>query len=320
MAEDILHKWGSWLPPSPHREAIFDWVEHGAASIVQGAPDEPPLLLFEDGGSMELSKARIADTPRESFQHADPAWQRVHGKHRATQYSEVCNTIDELKRLFAEEPWRVEADPKYIQSLIEDARYMVARMYLRQSEYERFGTYLDSVLCQRISEAPLQPRAPADEGLDEIERIVTDDLSAPIGQKERLDELAEQVRLVAQGQEKCLRERRRVALATWRAYADIKGPRDWSDGESGEPTPPFASAEAETSIGPQFVREDIDGTLVWRRTGNKRQAPPGRLCPHCTKFVREDLQTCNVLKHALEEALDAGALVSVYACKDFEQE
>ena len=175
MTEDILREWGGWLPPSPHRERIFDWIEHGTASIVRPEPDEPPLLLFEDGGSMELSKARIANTPRESFQHADPAWQRTRGKYRATQYSEVCNTVDELKRLFAEEPWRVEADPKYIHALIEDARYMVARMYLRQSEYERFGAYLDGVLCQRISEAPSQPRAPADEGLDEIERILTDD-------------------------------------------------------------------------------------------------------------------------------------------------
>jgi len=78
----------------------------------------------------------------------------------------------------------------------------------------------------------VQDRAPADEGLDEIEQMLRANPASAETDKDRLDELAEQVRAVANGQEGRLREHKAVALAVYRAYLDIKGARDWTDEES----------------------------------------------------------------------------------------
>lgn len=235
-------KWGQWLPPSPHREAIFDWVEHGAANIVQWTPGESPVLFFEDGGSIELSKARFTRTPRECFYHADRPEDRMRAEYRATQYSEVCTTLDELKLIIAEGPEAVSEQREYVQSLLDDARYMIDRMWGREEEYKDFAERLGE-LHARMAEAPIQPRTFADKGLDEIEHILNDDVAFTTTDRQLLDELAEHVRLVCQGQERCLRERRRIPLAAWRAYVKVKGARDWSDGESDDPTPPYAANE-----------------------------------------------------------------------------
>ena len=228
-ADEIAQRWAKWLPPSPHREAIIDFIARGRASIVQGAPDQPPLLMFEDGGSMELSKVRCCE--KEPFYHADRPDKRVRADYRATQYSDVCGTMDELKRIIAEEPERVRREPDYVQSLIDVARHMTGRMYRRQREYNNLAQRLGE-LHRQMAEVPVQDRAPADEGLDEIERLLRADPGCAEAQKERLDELAEQVRAVANGQEGRLREHKAVALAVYRAYLDIKGARDWTNEES----------------------------------------------------------------------------------------
>ena len=228
-AEEIAQRWAKWLPPSPHREAVIDFVGRGRASIVQSAPDQPPLLMFEDGGSMELSKVRCGE--KEPFYHADRPEERVRADYRATQYSDVCGTIDELKRIFAEEPERVRRKPDYVQSLVDDARHMTRRMYRRQREYNKLAQRLGE-LHRQMAEVPVQDRAPADEGLDEIEQMLRANPASAETDKDRLDELAEQVRAVANGQEGRLREHKAVALAVYRAYLDIKGARDWTDEES----------------------------------------------------------------------------------------
>jgi len=228
-ADEIAQKWAKWPPPSPHREAIIDFVARGRASIVQSAPDQPPLLMFEDGGSMELSKVRCGE--KEPFYHADRPEKRVRADYRATQYSDVCGTINELKRIIAEEPERTAQEPEYLQSLIDDARYMIGRMYLRQGEYNEFADRL-AALRREMAEVPIQDRAPADSGPDEIERALRANPGCAATEKDRLDELAEQVRAVANGQEGRLREHKAVALDVYRAYLDIKGARDWSKEEA----------------------------------------------------------------------------------------
>ena len=47
-----------WLPPSPHREAVLDVLSDGRAHLVERGHRVPPLLVFEDGGAMELPSAR----------------------------------------------------------------------------------------------------------------------------------------------------------------------------------------------------------------------------------------------------------------------
>jgi len=228
-ADDIARTWGKWLPPSPHREAVIDFVARGRASIVQSGADQPPLLMFEDGGAMELFKVRYGD--RQPFYHADRPEERVRADYRATQYSDVCGSLNELKRIFAEEPERAAREPEYLQSLIDDARYMMGRMYRRQREYNEFAEAL-ATLRREMAEVPIQDRASADEALDEMERMLRDDPGSAEAHKERLDELAEQARAVANGQEGRLREHKAVALKLRQAYLEVKGARDWSKEES----------------------------------------------------------------------------------------
>ena len=170
-ANEIAREWDQWLPPSPHREAVIDFVARGRASIVQDAPGQPPLLMFEDGGSMELPKVRHGD--KQPFYHAERPEQRVRADYRATQYSDVCGSLNELKRIFAEEPERPVQEPEYLQSLIDDARYMTGRMYRRQREYNEFAEAL-AALRREMAAVPIQDRAPADEALDEMERMLRD--------------------------------------------------------------------------------------------------------------------------------------------------
>jgi len=228
-ANDIAKKWHRWLPPSPHREAVIDFVARGRASIAQSAPDEPPLLMFEDGGSMELSKVRYGD--KEPFHHADRPQQRVRADYRATQYSDVCGTINEFRRIVAEEPKRVREEPEYIQSLLDDAGYMIGRMYRRQRQYNEFAQRL-AALHRQMAEVPVQDREPAERALEQIEGLLRADPGCAETERENLDELALQARSVAGGQETRLGVHKEVALKVYRAYLDIKGPRDWSKEES----------------------------------------------------------------------------------------
>ena len=53
---------------------------------------------------------------------------------RPTRFSDVCGTIDELKRLLHEEP----AAAALLDTLVDEALLMEARMEVRLHEYEQF--------------------------------------------------------------------------------------------------------------------------------------------------------------------------------------
>ncbi len=67
--DEIVARWEQWLPPEPHRTAVVEFVARGRASIVQPDPNQPPLLLYEDGGSMVLPLVRHGG--REPFYSAE---------------------------------------------------------------------------------------------------------------------------------------------------------------------------------------------------------------------------------------------------------
>ena len=65
MEDDAVPpKWEQWLPPSPHREPILEFLRQGRATIVPRGEDEPPLVEFEDGGVMELDRVRCSPERR----------------------------------------------------------------------------------------------------------------------------------------------------------------------------------------------------------------------------------------------------------------
>ncbi len=223
--QEIVDRWGEWLPPEPHREAVVEFVARGRASIVQPDADQPPLLMYEDGGSMVLPLVRCDG--QEPFYSAQRPEVDESGERRATKYSDVCGSIDEFKRHVADGARALAEHRDDIAELFDDIRYMIGRMYRRQREYTAFADRLRAII-ERLEAVEIVDRAPADEGLAELERMLdvgeTDDA-------ERLNELAEQVRRVASFQERRLREHKNAALAVLQAYRDIKGPRDWTEDE-----------------------------------------------------------------------------------------
>ena len=66
----------AWLPPSPHREVIVDWLRRGRATVLSEAEAErfppgpqgrEPLVQFEDGGVMPLRVVRWSDEVRNFY-------------------------------------------------------------------------------------------------------------------------------------------------------------------------------------------------------------------------------------------------------------
>lgn len=228
--EEIARQWDEWLPPAPYREAVVEFVAKGRASIVQPASDQPPRLMFEDGGSIELPLVRYDG--QQPFYSAEDATAAPSPDFRSTKYSDVCGTVDEFKRLVAEDSPFFRDEPEYIAERFEDIRYMIARMYKRQREYSDFAESLRR-LADELAAVAIVDRTPSDEGLAEIERMLQNP-GCVATRKKRLDELAEQIRGVASRQENRLREHKTAALKLRLLYRQVKGPRDWSEDEASD--------------------------------------------------------------------------------------
>ena len=223
--QEIVERWDEWLPPDPHRQWVLDQVVKGRASIVHPDEDAPPLLLYEDGGSMVLPQVRWAGGGR-PWSAGDPEIEGAQ-ERRNTKYYDVCSSVDEFKEHVAEGPEKLGAERENIDRLFEDIRHMIGRMYRRQREYTEFADRLREILTE-LEAVEIVGRAPSDEGLAEIEEMLDGEGA---GDAERLNELAEQVRDVASRQEQRLREHKEAALAVLEAYHEVKGPRDWSEDE-----------------------------------------------------------------------------------------
>jgi len=223
--EEILEQWGQWLPPDPHRQWVLDQVVKGRASIVHPDEDAPPLLLYEDGGSMVLPQVRWAGGGR-PWSAGEPVIDES-GERRNTKYYDVCSSVDEFKEHVAAGPEKLAEESENIDRLFDDIRHMIGRMYRRQHQYTDFADNLRKILAE-LDAVAIVDRAPSDNGLAEIERMLD---AGDTSDVERLNELAEQVRSVASQQELRLREHKAAALAVLGAYREAKGPRDWSEDE-----------------------------------------------------------------------------------------
>jgi hypothetical protein len=162
---------------------------------------------------------------------------------RRTRFSDVCGTIDELKRLLRDEP---APDVRVMAELLEDIRFMLARMEQRLQEYADFERAAQAALARlrtlgasRLEEAlaaTSQVSAALEDGqpsTDTVEAVCT---------------LAEQVRDAANDQERKLRQGREAAIAVYRLYIGLRGNRDWSLEESAE----AAAADRETVLAAQW--------------------------------------------------------------------
>jgi hypothetical protein len=145
---------------------------------------------------------------------------------RQTRFKDVCGSIDELKRVLYEEPQRAVAERPALDSLVEDALVMLARMEARLEQYEAFrGTVLalgeamqqiggsrraEGVAAARVLSARLPREAPL-EG-EAREAAVT---------------AAEAIREAARDVEQKMSRYKDLALDLERAFREVKGGRVW---------------------------------------------------------------------------------------------
>jgi hypothetical protein len=143
-----------------------------------------------------------------------------------TRFSDVCGTIDELKRALAEEPERVAAEPQPRLQAIDEALFMEQRMRERVAEYEGFRAVVAAQLAAMVDLGAPPPDAASAERaalkeLIEAGRVLSADECAEAGR------LAEMVRAVAQDLEHTLYGFKTAALELGRAYRALEGNRRW---------------------------------------------------------------------------------------------
>jgi hypothetical protein len=224
--EEILDVNRRWLPPSPHLEKVIEAVQSGAAVIEKRGHGEPPLLVFEDGGVIELPKARHEPTYRGlQIVSADEG-----AKPGRTKYRDVCGSVDYLKDVLLDNPELVKTDPDRLHRILDDALYMIERMYKREDEYRNFLVEIAAICAQ-------PPRGPdpamATHAAEEIRMLLHDHSEDVTKYIELLNRLAEDVRHVASNQEQCLARYKELALRIRKLYEDIKGARNWEDTPEG---------------------------------------------------------------------------------------
>ena len=221
--EEILDVNRRWLPPSPHVEKVIEMVRKGSAHIEKRGHHEAPLIMFEDGGVIELPKARYEETYRgmQLVSSDDAAHEGV------TKFRDVCGCVDYIKGTLKDNPDAVQADPHIFDQLLDHALYMVSRMYKREDEYRQFAADVIA-LCAQIPRGP--DPAMASNAAEEIKAILHEHPEDVMKYTELLNQLAEDVRHVASNQEKCLGEYKKLAVQVNKLYKEIKGARNWEDG------------------------------------------------------------------------------------------
>ncbi|HEX5417932.1 MAG TPA: hypothetical protein VFZ25_19925, partial [Chloroflexota bacterium] len=152
----------------------------------------------------------------------------------ATRFSDVCGTIDELKRLLVEEPEVTATSPAVLDALIDDALAMESRMETRLREYEQFRDQIVEI-AQQLPTLGDSRRPEALAVAPLLRAQLTCGRSLDLAERAEAIDRAERIRDVAQDLENKLYRYKELALALEAAYRAIKGSRIWVlDGDAGE--------------------------------------------------------------------------------------
>ena len=146
---------------------------------------------------------------------------------RQTRFSDVCGTMDELRRLVHEESERSSIEPeRVIGPLLEDAFFMLRRMKKRLDEYDAFREEVREMLSNLDAVEVVD----LDKAHNAIALIRT---MAHSGEKlsnthiRTIGELAEDIRSVASAQEHRLRSYKDLALKLHERFVAVQGNRAW---------------------------------------------------------------------------------------------
>lgn len=146
---------------------------------------------------------------------------------RETRFSDVCGTIDELKRLLAEEYERVAADSQgIVDPLLEDTVFMTDRMDRRFREYGECREKLKE-LCSLMERVAEVDRAAVAEAAESFQERVKDRGSFESESVPEMNDWAEAIRAVANAQEGTLRSCMDLWLKVGELFQRVKGTRAW---------------------------------------------------------------------------------------------
>jgi len=178
---------------------------------------------------------------------------------RQTRFSDVCGTMDELKRLLYEEYDHVASDPDTTaKPLLDDALSMLERMRSRLEAYAEFREQIRDVLSRMDAVDEVDYR----EGQEALARIGENLRAMRSGQEVDVDAvgtLAEDVRAVASALEHRLRAYKDLVLKVCDLLIRVRGDRAW-----------IISGDAAESLETHFRRR----YQAW--------LPPE---PHCSKLL-----------------------------------
>jgi hypothetical protein len=142
--------------------------------------------------------------------------------------------MDEIKRMFAEEPEVAMGEKRaLVESLLDDAAYMVERMERRTAEYGEFRERLTAIVADLAGITGVDT-APVGAGIAGIRACLAEAATEPAALTERVHAAAEEIRAVANDQENRLRRFKDAALQLRDAFDEIRGARHWlTGGQSG---------------------------------------------------------------------------------------
>jgi len=153
--------------------------------------------------------------------------------HRSTRFSDVCGSVDELKRLLHEEYKQVTDEPSHtLVPLIDDAVFMLGQMRARLDAYGSFRGKLRDLLSlmDQIKEADV-PSAEAAIAFVR-ERCLSGEKLRRTGVEE-MNAAAEALRDTANARERQLRAYKDLALKMCALLGEIRGNRLWFASDSG---------------------------------------------------------------------------------------
>ncbi len=208
------------MPPSPHRERIIEELETGRLTLRERGHGLPPVVVHEDGGHIDLpdirwngSRWKLAETPSAGG--------------RQTAYSDVCGCSFEAADIIKEADALSDQDVARIRELEQDVDYMVARMDGRLQKYSDFAASLESI-ARKIGEIARPDPGDVGEYFEEASKLLR---LGPLNSesRERLTDLTERARLVAQAQEDTMKEKKVLAIQALLAFEALRGARNWDE-------------------------------------------------------------------------------------------
>ena len=217
MAVDLENR---WMPPSPHRERIIEELETGRLTLRERGHGLPPVVVHEDGGHIDLpdirwngTRWRLADKPSAGG--------------RQTAYSDVCGCSFEAAEIIGQADALSERDVTRIRELEHDVDYMVGRMDRRLQKYSDFAASLESI-ARKIGEITRPDPGDVGEYFEEAAKLLRE---GPLdsNSKDRLADLTERTRLVAQAQEDTMKEKKDLAIQALLAFEALRGARNWDE-------------------------------------------------------------------------------------------